>query len=64
MSRFTDDFVFAGEPFVGPPATLNILLARLGVSFSSRHVQRVAVDSWLEGNGPEPRLASELQAWS
>lgn len=61
MSRFTDDFPFFGAPRKGPPATLNILLAELHVSFESVAKQRAAIDRWLETNKPSPRLASELE---
>lgn len=60
MSRFTDDYSFFGSPRKAPPATLNILLADLHVSFASLDEQRAAVAGWLEQNDPGPRLATEL----
>lgn len=60
MSRFTDDYPFFGSPRKTPPATLNILLAGLNVSFASLDEQRAAVAGWLEENEPGPRLAAEL----
>lgn len=62
MSRFIDDYPFFGEPKHGAPATANILLSWLGVSFSPIDVQRAAVADWLRANEPLPRLAEELQA--
>lgn len=60
MSRFTDDYPFFGAPRKGPPATLNILLAELRVSFEPPRQQQAAVAQWLETNEPGPRLAAEL----
>jgi hypothetical protein len=60
MSRFTDDFPFFGAPPNGPPATANILLSRLGVSFAPNEIQREAVAQWLATNTPGPRLTAEL----
>lgn len=62
MSRFTDDYPFFGSPRKAPPATLNILLAELHVSFASVGEQRAAIARWLETNEPGPRLADELHA--
>lgn len=62
MSRFVDDYPFFGEPKRGAPATANILLSWLGVSFAPIDVQRAAVADWLRGNEPARRLTEELQA--
>lgn len=61
MGRFTDDYPFFGSVRNAPPASLNILLADLHVSFASLDEQRTAVAGWLEENEAGPRLAAEVE---
>lgn len=63
VSRFTEGYKFFGEKPAGPPASLPILLHRLGVYFDSTDVQHQAVVKWLETNEPTGRLARELRVF-